>query len=101
MFDATLSGDDKYLDKEFENAKSLCSNNAQKGVVKASRAEFHLSQGLVELTAKYVAQCLHSQGLVELAAKYVVQRSHALMTITDTTLRLSLQAFNDYTYFVS
>ena len=72
-FDATLPGDDKYLDKEFEYGKSLCSNNAQKGVVKASRAEFHLSQGRVELAAKYMAQC-----------------PHALMPFADTTLRLSL-----------
>lgn len=50
-------GDDKYMDAEFAHTKSLCTNNAQKAVVTAARAEFHLSHGRVELAAKYMAQC--------------------------------------------
>lgn len=49
--------DDKYMDVEFEHTKSLCTNNAQKAVVTAARAEFHLSHGRIELAAKYMAQC--------------------------------------------
>ena len=49
--------DDKYMDAEFEHTKSLCANNAQKAVVTAARAEFHLSHGRIELAAKYMAQC--------------------------------------------
>jgi hypothetical protein len=52
-----MNNDDKYMDVEFEHTKSLCTNNAQKAVVTAARAEFHLSQGRIELAAKYMAQC--------------------------------------------
>jgi hypothetical protein len=41
----------------FEQAKALCTNSAQKAVVTAVRAEYHLSQGRAELAAKYLAQC--------------------------------------------
>jgi hypothetical protein len=49
--------DDKYMDVEFEHTKLLCTNNAQKAVVTAARAEFHLFHGRIELAAKYMAQC--------------------------------------------
>jgi len=49
--------DDKYMDAEFEHTKSLCTDDAQKAVVTAARAEFHLSHGRIELAAKYMAQC--------------------------------------------
>jgi hypothetical protein len=49
--------DDKYMDNEFEHTKSLCTDDAQKAVVTAARAEFHLSHGRIELAAKYMAQC--------------------------------------------
>ena len=52
-----MLNDDKYMDAEFEHAKSLCTNNTQKAVVTAARAEFHLSHGRIELAAKYMAQC--------------------------------------------
>jgi len=72
-FSVQLSDDDKFLDGEFEHAKSLCSNNTQRAVVTAMRAEFHLSQGRTELAAKYMAQC-----------------PSALMSFSDTAIRLSL-----------
>lgn len=53
----TLSAEEKQVDTQFELAKSLCSNSAQRTVVNAVRAEYHLSQGRTELAAKYFAQC--------------------------------------------
>ena len=54
--DTALLGADRNQDVLFERAVSLCSSNAQKDVVMAARAEFHLTQGRVELAAKYMAQ---------------------------------------------
>jgi len=54
---APLTGEEKHIDSQFEHAKSLCSNSSQTAVVNAVRAEYHLSQGRVELAAKYMAQC--------------------------------------------
>lgn len=51
-----LSKEEKVIDAQFEHAKSLCSNNAQRAVVTAVRAEYHLINGRVELAAKYMAQ---------------------------------------------
>jgi hypothetical protein len=53
----SLSNEEKKEDSKFENAKSLCTNNTQRAVVTACRGEFHLTQGRVELAAKYLAQC--------------------------------------------
>ena len=52
-----LSKEEKVIDAQFEHAKSLCSNNTQRAVVTAFRAEYHLIHGRVELAAKYMAQC--------------------------------------------
>jgi vacuolar protein sorting-associated protein 18 len=49
--------EDIYMDAEFEHTKSLCTNEARKAVVTAARAEYYLTQGRVELAAKYLAQC--------------------------------------------
>ncbi len=77
------SSEEKQIESQFEQAKSLCTNpvrmfidrlmlnglvilklpcrwillQAQKAVVNAVRAEYHLLQGRVELAAKYMAQC--------------------------------------------
>jgi hypothetical protein len=50
------SNDEMFMDAEFEHTKSLCTNEAQKAVVTAARAEYYLAQGRVELAAKYLAQ---------------------------------------------
>lgn len=52
-----MTEDEKAQEALFEQAKSLCTNNSQKAVVTAVRAEYHLSQGRAELAAKYFAQC--------------------------------------------
>lgn len=52
-----LSEEEKAQEALFEQAKALCSNAAQKSVVTAARAEYHLSQGRAELAAKYFALC--------------------------------------------
>jgi len=52
-----MSEEEKAQESLFEQAKSLCTNAAQKDVVTAIRAEYHLSQGRAELAAKYLAQC--------------------------------------------
>ena len=52
-----LSTEEKQIESQFELAKSLCSNSAQRAVVNAVRAEYHLSQGRTELAAKFFAQC--------------------------------------------
>lgn len=52
-----LTAEEKAQEALFEQAKSLCTNNAQKAVVTAVRAEFHLSHGRADLAAKYMAQC--------------------------------------------
>jgi hypothetical protein len=52
-----LSEEEKALETMFEQAKTLCTNSAQKAVVTAIRAEYHLCQGRTELAAKYFAQC--------------------------------------------
>jgi hypothetical protein len=52
-----MFSEDQSLEPEFEHAKSLCSNDSQRAVVTAARAQFHLSQGRVELAAKYMAMC--------------------------------------------
>jgi len=67
------SEDGNYMDAEFEHAKSLCTNDTQKAVVTAARAEFHLNNGRVELAAKYMAQC-----------------PEALMPFAETAIRLAL-----------
>ena len=68
-----LTNEEKYIDSQFEHAKSLCSNASQKAVVNSVRAEYHLSHGRVELAAKYMAQC-----------------PSALMPFADTAVRLAL-----------
>lgn len=65
--------DDKHMDAEFEHAKLLCTNSAQKAVVTAARAEFHMSHGRVDLGSKYLAQCPSS-----------------LVPFTETAVRLAL-----------
>jgi hypothetical protein len=52
-----LTAEEKAQEALFEQAKTLCTNNAQKAVVTAVRAEYHLSHGPAELAAKYMAQC--------------------------------------------
>ena len=52
-----MLSEEQYMEAEFDRAKSLCSNDSQKAVVTAARAQFHLSQGRVELAAKYMAMC--------------------------------------------
>ena len=52
-----LTPEEKAVEALFEQAKSLCTNSAQKAVVTAVRAEYHLSHGRAELAAKYLAQC--------------------------------------------
>ena len=52
-----LTAEEKAQEAFFEQAKSLCTNNAQKAVVTAVRAEYHLENGRAELAAKYMAQC--------------------------------------------
>lgn len=52
-----LTDEEKAQEALFEQAKTLCTNTAQKAVVTAVRAEYHLSQGRAELGAKYLAQC--------------------------------------------
>ena len=52
-----MFSEEQSFEAEFENAKSLCSNDSQRAVVTAARAQFHLSQGRVELAAKYMAMC--------------------------------------------
>jgi hypothetical protein len=52
-----LTEEEKAQEALFEQAKTLCTNGAQKAVVTAIRAEYHLSQGRGELAAKYLAQC--------------------------------------------
>jgi vacuolar protein sorting-associated protein 18 len=52
-----LTEDELIQESIFEQAKALCTNAAQKAVVTAVRAEYHLSQGRAELAAKYLAQC--------------------------------------------
>jgi len=69
----TALSDEKSIDNQFEHAKSLCSNSSQKAVVTAVRAEYHLSNGHVELAAKYMAQC-----------------PSTLMPFADTASRLAL-----------
>jgi hypothetical protein len=54
---APLTPEEKALEALFEQAKALCTNNAQKAVVSAVRAEHHLLHGRAELAAKYLAQC--------------------------------------------
>jgi len=54
---ANLSEEEKAQEALFEQAKALCTNAAQKAVVTAMRAEYHLSEGRAELSAKYLAQC--------------------------------------------
>jgi len=68
-----LTDEEKAQEAMFEQAKSLCTNAAQKAVVTAIRAEYHLSQGRGELAAKYFAQCPPS-----------------LAPFADTALRLAL-----------
>lgn len=65
--------EEKHVDSQFEHAKTLCINQQQKAVVNAVRAEYFLSQGRVELAAKYMAQC-----------------PSAVMPFADTAIRLSL-----------
>lgn len=60
-------------ESEFDHAKDLCSNDAQRAVVTAARAEFHLAHGRVELASKYMAQC-----------------PSALMPFVETSVRLGL-----------
>jgi len=84
---APLTSEEKHIDGQFEHAKSLCSNASQKAVVTAVRAEYHLSQGRVELAAKYMAQC-----------------PDAVMPFADTSIRLALPMLggrdnNDQTLF--
>jgi hypothetical protein len=52
----SLTPDEKAQEAVFEHAKALCTTAAQKAVVTAIRAEYHLSQGHAELAAKYFAQ---------------------------------------------
>jgi len=52
-----LSKEDKLIEAEFDNAIDLCSNESQRAVVTAARAEFHLAHGRIELASKYMAQC--------------------------------------------
>jgi hypothetical protein len=52
-----MTDEEKSQETLFEQAKSLCTNPSQKAVVTAVRAEYHLSQGRAELSAKYLAQC--------------------------------------------
>jgi len=70
---APLTSEEKQIEGRFEHAKSLCGNSSQKAVVNAVRAEYHLSQGRVELAAKYMAQC-----------------PPAVMPFADTAARLAL-----------
>jgi Pep3/Vps18/deep orange family len=68
-----LTEEEKAQEAMFEQAKNLCTNAAQKAVVTAIRAEYHLSQGRAELAAKYMAQC-----------------PPALAPFADTAIRLAL-----------
>ncbi|KAL7566560.1 hypothetical protein ACA910_000630 [Epithemia clementina (nom. ined.)] len=68
-----LTEEEKAQEALFEQAKALCSNAAQKAVVTAARAEYHLSQGRAELAAKYFALC-----------------PSALAPFPDTAVRLAL-----------
>jgi len=45
------------IDALFEHAASLCTNNLQKAVVTATRAEFHLLGGRVDVASKFMADC--------------------------------------------
>jgi hypothetical protein len=53
----TLTPEEQAQEAVFEQAKTLCTNAAQKAVVTAVRAEYHVSQGRAELGAKYLAAC--------------------------------------------
>ncbi|CAB9513727.1 Vacuolar Protein (Partial), partial [Seminavis robusta] len=68
-----LTEEEKAQEALFEQAKNLCTNAAQKAVVTAIRAEYHLSQGRAELASKYLAQC-----------------PPALAPFADTAIRLAL-----------
>lgn len=68
-----LTDEEKAQEALFEQAKNLCTNAAQKAVVTNIRAEYHLSQGRAELSAKYLAQC-----------------PAALAPFADTAIRLAL-----------
>jgi hypothetical protein len=68
-----LTDEEKAQEALFEQAKTLCTNAAQKAVVTAVRAEYHLSQGRAELGAKYLAAC-----------------PPALEPFADTAIRLAL-----------
>ena len=68
-----LTEEEKAQEALFEQAKALCSNAAQKAVVTAARAEYHLAQGRTELAAKYFALC-----------------PSALAPFADTAVRLAL-----------
>lgn len=46
-----------HTDALFEHAASLCTNNLQKAVVTATRAEFHLLAGRVDVASKFMADC--------------------------------------------
>lgn len=52
-----MSDDEKVAEALFDQAKTLSTNVAQKAVVTAIRAEYHLHHGRSELAAKYFAQC--------------------------------------------
>ena len=49
--------EDKMQEELFERARKLCTNPAQKAVVTSVRADYHLSNGQLEVAAKYLAQC--------------------------------------------
>jgi len=68
-----LTEEEKAQEALFEHAKAQCSNAAQKAVVTAVRAEYHLSNGRAELAAKYFAMC-----------------PAALEPFSDTAIRLAL-----------
>lgn len=53
---SSLSSYDR-TDALFEYAASLCTNNLQKAVVTATRAEFHLLAGRIDVASKFMADC--------------------------------------------
>jgi hypothetical protein len=72
-----MTEEEKAQEAIFEQAKNLCTHPSQKAVVTAVRAEYHLSQGRAELSAKYLAQC-----------------PAVLEPFADTSVRLALPMLN-------
>jgi hypothetical protein len=85
-----LTAEEKAQEALFEQAKTLCTNNAQKAVVTAVRAEYHLSHGRAELAAKYMAQC---PPVLKPFADSSIRLALPRLGIDDSSVDLSPEAF--------